>query len=82
MTTNEVRTGWGAGGVALMFLAGALAGAAASLLMAPKSGAETRERIGDAIGQTGDQVRRARMAARAAASAAREAFSEAMRADH
>jgi gas vesicle protein len=80
--TNETRTGFGAGGIFLAFLGGALAGTAAALLLAPRSGAETRASIGGAVGQTGEQVRRARLAAREAAIAAREAFTEAMRAEH
>jgi len=79
--TSE-NAGFGAGGIFLAFLGGALAGTAAALLLAPRSGAETRATIGDAVGQTGDRVRRARMAAREAASAAKEAFTESMRAEH
>jgi gas vesicle protein len=80
--TNETRTGFGAGGIFLAFLGGALAASAAVLLLAPRSGAETRARIGEAVGRTEEQVRRARLAAREAASAARVAFTEAMRDDH
>jgi gas vesicle protein len=80
--TSETRTGIGAGGIFLAFLGGALAGTAAALLLAPRSGAETRTRIGEAVGHTEEQVRRARLAAREAAAAAREAFTEAMRGDH
>lgn len=79
---NETRTGFGAGGVVLAFLSGTLAGVVAALLLAPRSGEETRERIGGAVEHTGEQVRRARLAAREAAVAAREAFTEAMRAEH
>jgi gas vesicle protein len=80
--TNETRSGFGAGGIFLAFLGGALAGTAAALLLAPRSGAETRAGIGEAVGSAGDQVRRARLAAREAATAAREAFTEAMSHEH
>jgi gas vesicle protein len=76
--TNE-NGGMGAGTVILAMLGGAVAGAAAALLLAPRSGAETRAAIGDGIGEAGEQVKRARMAAREAATAAREAFTEAMK---
>ena len=80
--STESRSGFGVGGVMLAFLGGALAGTAAALLLAPRAGSETRARIGDAVGHTGDRVRRARLAATEAASAAREAFSEALREEH
>jgi gas vesicle protein len=80
--TSETRSGVGAGGVFLAFLGGALAATAAVLLLAPHSGAETRARIGEAVGRTEEQVKRARLAAAAAAVAAREAFTEAMREGH
>lgn len=80
--TNEMKTGNGAGTIFLAFLGGAVAGTAAALLLAPRSGEETRASIGEAVGHTGEQVRRARMAAREAAVAAREAFTEAMRSNH
>ena len=72
----------GASGIILSFLLGGLTGAALAILFAPRSGEETRERIGGAVEHTGEQVRRARLAAREAAVAAREAFTEAMRAEH
>ena len=76
--TSETTTGIGAGGIFLAFLGGALVGTAAALLLAPRSGAETRTRIGE----TRELVRRARTAARDAATAAGEAFTEAMRGEH
>lgn len=82
MTENTTRPGFGALGIAITFLGGALAGAGAALLLAPRSGQETRQRIGDALRRSGDQVGRARAAAADAARAAREAFTEAMREEH
>jgi len=80
--TNEMGTGSNAGGIFLAFLGGAVAGTVAALLLAPRSGAETRAGMGEAVGQAGDKVRRARLAAREAATAARDAFTEAMRSEH
>ena len=80
--TSETSSGYGFGGLLLAFAGGALAATAATLLLAPKSGAETRAQIGDAVGQGGEQLKRARLAAREAAAAAREAFTEAMRGEH
>jgi len=80
--TNETSSGYGFGGLLLAFAGGALAATAATLLLAPRSGAETRAQIGEAVGQGSEQIKRARLAAREAATAAREAFTEAMRAEH
>jgi gas vesicle protein len=76
---SESTEGFGAGAILLAFVAGALAGAGVALLLAPQAGVATRARIGDAMGQAGDQARRTREAARAAAGAAEKAFREAMR---
>jgi len=80
--TSETRSGFGAGGMFLAFVGGALVATAAALLVAIRSGGETRSRIGEVAGHTEEQLRRARLAAREAAIAAREAFSEAMRDGH
>jgi gas vesicle protein len=72
------REGAGAGAVLMAFLAGALVGAVGALLLAPRSGVETQQRLAEAAGQAGDRARRARAAARAAAAAAASAFEEAM----
>jgi gas vesicle protein len=82
MTENATRSGYGGMGVALAFLSGALAGAGLAFLLAPRSGPENRKRIAEAVHDSTDQVKRARMAATAAASAAREAFSAAMQEKH
>jgi gas vesicle protein len=71
--------GTGAGGLVVAFLAGVVTGTVAALLLAPRSGSETRARLGDAVGRTGARARRGREAARAAVAAAEEAFAEAMK---
>jgi gas vesicle protein len=75
---REVREGASAGTVVLAFLCGALVGAAVGLFLAPRAGAETRERLAGAAGSAGERARRAREAARIAADAASKAFQEAM----
>jgi gas vesicle protein len=79
MTENE-RRGMGGFGAALTFVCGALAGAVAALLLAPRSGDETRRRISDAAGRSRDRVGRLGVAAREATAAAREAFTDALNA--
>jgi gas vesicle protein len=49
--------GSGASGVILSFLVGALTGAAAAVLMAPRSGRETREMLGEKWRETAEQGR-------------------------
>jgi gas vesicle protein len=61
-------------GVILAFAAGALAGAAAAILLAPRSGRDTREMIGKAAKSTKDLATRVPEAVRGA----REAFAEAV----
>jgi gas vesicle protein len=76
---TETPEGAGAGTVTLAFLAGALVGAVGALLLAPRSGVETRQRLGEAAGAAGERARRTRDAAGAAAAAAVKAFGDAMR---
>jgi gas vesicle protein len=49
--------GSGASGVILSFLVGALTGAAAAVLMAPRSGRETREMLGERLRDAQEQGR-------------------------
>jgi gas vesicle protein len=49
--------GSGAAGVILSFLVGALTGAAAAILMAPRSGRETREMLGERWRDAADRGR-------------------------
>jgi gas vesicle protein len=72
---NE-RQGYGAAHLLLAFLGGAAAGAAVALLTAPKSGRETRERVGNLVRSGKDKTMQLPDAVKAATSAAREAFSE------
>lgn len=82
MTEVESRKGLGAGGVIATFVGGALCGSIAALLLAPKSGSETRKLIGDTVGRQKERVTRLGSAAREAGAAAKEAFSEAMSEPH
>jgi gas vesicle protein len=63
----------------LAFVAGALAGGAAALLFAPRSGTETRRRITDAVGDTKGAASRMPRAFREASSAAQAAFAAALK---
>lgn len=81
--TNEATSrGFGSMAVVMAFLGGALAGAAAALLAAPASGAETRRRISGAVERSGAAVRRTGTAAGAAARAAGEVFTAALHPEH
>jgi gas vesicle protein len=64
----------------LAFAGGALAGAAAAVLLAPCSGAETRLRIAGALHGDRDVASRMRLALREASDAAQAAFTAAMKA--
>jgi len=69
------------GGLALFlaFVGGALVGGAAAVLFAPRSGAETRRRITDAVDGTKEVASRMPQAIREASSAAQVAFAAAMK---
>lgn len=60
------------------FLGGALAGTVATMLLAPRSGTETRRRIADAANRSKEKMERLGTAAREATTAARTAFTEAL----
>jgi len=62
----------------LAFVGGALVGGAAAVLLAPRSGAETRRRIGGAVGDAKEFAARMPQAVRAATSAAQAAFAAAL----
>ena len=67
-----------AAGVMLAFLAGAAVGAGLALLLAPRSGRETREKLrgwmDDVAGEAGDRAGRFREAAGRAATVIEEAW--------
>ncbi len=55
--SNDERNA-GTSGVVLSFLLGALSGAALAILVAPRSGRETREMLGEKLRETADRSRR------------------------
>jgi gas vesicle protein len=70
-----------AGGFTLVlaFIGGALVGGSAALLLAPRSGAETRRRITGAVGNTREVASRMPGAIREASTAAQAAFTAALK---
>ena len=74
--------GWSGTSVALAFLAGAVAGAAAAWMLSTPSGKSARDRVKRAAGAAVDKARSAggdlRTALRKAAEAARDAYDEAV----
>lgn len=78
MTEGQTKSGFGTLGIFASFVGGALAGSVAALLLAPRSGYETRKRIGDAVGRQKEKVTRLGVAAREAGAAAKERFSHTM----
>jgi gas vesicle protein len=78
MTEGESKTVFGPIGVVGAFVGGALAGTVAALLLAPRSGKDTRKLIGETVNRQKERVTRIGSATREAGSAAKEAFSEAM----
>ncbi len=81
MNEIETRSGSGAFGILAGFLGGALVGTVVTLLLAPRSGAETRRRMMDRASRSRDVLTRAGTAAREASTAARTAFSNALHAE-
>lgn len=72
------RGGFSGGQVVLGFLAGAAAGAVALLLSAPRSGAQTRDRIRTLAQDSRERVERLPEALSEAGQAAKDAFTQAM----
>ena len=74
--------GWSTATVALAFLAGAAAGAAAAWMLSTPSGKSARDRVKKAAGAVADKARSAhgdvRTALKKAAEAAREAYDQAV----
>ena len=82
MTEHETRTGYGGLGIMVAFFSGALAGSITALLLAPRSGADTRRMLSETVGRQREKAERMAMAARDAGHAAREAFNERLSGDH
>ncbi len=78
MNELEARNGSGALGLLAGFLGGALVGTAVTLLLAPRSGPETRRKIAEEAERSKDALERVGTAARQASSAARAAFTAAL----
>lgn len=78
MNELETRRGTGALGVLAGFVGGALLGAAAMLLLAPRSGAETRRRIAERAERSREALERMARAAGEAAATARTTFGTAL----
>ena len=76
---TEQRTGLTGGHIVLAALSGAVIGAAVALLVAPKTGRETRAMLGDSMRNGRDKVRQVPGALKVAGVAARDAFADAMR---
>jgi gas vesicle protein len=71
----------GAGGFSLLlaFVGGALVGGVAAVLLAPRSGVETRRRLVGAVDHGKDFAERVPRAIREASTAAQDAFSAALK---
>lgn len=76
------RNGFGAGQLLLAFLGGAAAGAAVALLTAPRSGRDTREKLGGYLNTGREKTLQLPQAVKAASAAARDAFTETMSETH
>lgn len=75
---TTTRTGMSALAVLAGFVGGALVGTVATLLLAPRSGAETRRRIAERAARSRETLERLGTAAMEGATAARTAFTTAM----
>lgn len=78
MSELETRSGSNALGVLAGFLGGALIGTVVTMLIAPRSGAETRRKILARAERSKETLERVGTAAREATTAARTAFSTAL----
>lgn len=81
MKREEARIeyrGFGVGQMLLAMLSGAAAGAAVTYFTAPRSGAETRQRLQSMTNDARDTVNHLPQALRKATEAAKEAFTEAL----
>jgi gas vesicle protein len=67
-----------AGTVFVAFIVGAIAGAAVALLWAPAAGAETRRKLGDALGEQGEKAAEAARQGREFLKQQRDQFSAAV----
>jgi gas vesicle protein len=77
----EERQGFGGFAVLFAFAGGALLGGLAAVLLAPRSGAETRRRLVGRVEDSRDMVARVPQAIREASAAAQDAFSAALNGD-
>ena len=78
MSELETRGGTGALGVLAGFLGGALVGTVVTMLIAPRSGEETRRKILARAERSKETLERVGTAAREATTAARTAFTNAL----
>ena len=78
MSELETRKEMGVLGVLAAFAGGALLGAIATLLLAPRSGAETRRRIAEGAERSREALERMGRAAREAVTTARTSIAAAM----
>lgn len=79
MTDATARSGFTGAQMFIAILGAAAAGAAVALLTAPKSGKETRAKIGEALNGGREKARHLPGAVKTAGVAARNAFVDAMR---
>jgi gas vesicle protein len=75
------RQGFGGFALLFAFVGGALVGGVAAVLLAPRSGAETRRRLIARVDDSRDMVARVPQAIREASTAAQDAFSATLNGD-